>query len=98
MKEFIKAFAEAVSTFKPEQWAVIVTIVAGGIGGFTWVENRYAKRDTSEMALEHLIRIDSKISAIITTQYSPEQVALIEKNAKMYEEQMRRYMESKKKQ
>jgi hypothetical protein len=93
----MKELLEAIRTFSVQQWLVVFAIIGCGYSGYNWVENRYAKRDTAEMALDHLIRIDGKISAIITTQYTPEQAALIEKNAKMYEEQMRRYRESKKK-
>jgi hypothetical protein len=45
------------------------------------------------MVLENLITIDSKLSAIITTQYTKEQIHTIQENAKLYEAQMRRYIE-----
>lgn len=93
----IKELAEAIKTFTPSQWGVIATIIGGTIGAWAWIDNRFADKNTSEMILNHLITIDSKITAVITSQYKPEQIKEINDNAAKLEEQMRKYLEIKNK-
>jgi hypothetical protein len=96
MKDFVEALFDALRTFTAKQWMAVITIAGGCIAAYTWVENRYASKETEEMILQNIIRVDSKISALISTQYSQEQIEKIDKSAKHYEEQMRRYMDAKK--
>lgn len=91
-----KEIIDVVKAFSGAQWTAIIGIVSAGIYSYTWIEDRYAHKDKVDQVLENVIRVDSKISALITTQYSPEQIEKINKNAQLYEEQMRRYSESKK--
>lgn len=89
----IKEVFDTLKSFNGKQWAAMVALVAGSISAFAWLENRYASKDTADMILENLIVIDSKISAIITTQYSKEAIEKIGESAKEFEAQMRRYRE-----
>lgn len=91
----IKEVVDIAKEFSGAQWAAIIAIVSSGIYGYNWIENRYAHKDQVELVLENVIRVDSKISALITTQYTPEQIEKINQNARLYEEQMRRYLETK---
>lgn len=92
MKEII----DVIKSFSGAQWAAIIAIITSGIYAYNWVEGRYAHRESVDRVLEHVIIIDSKISAIINTQYTPEQIAKINENSRLYEEQLRRYAASKK--
>lgn len=91
-----KEIIDVIKEFSGAQWTAIISIVGAGIYGYTWIETRYAHKDKVDQVLENVIRVDSKISALITTQYSPEQIEKINKSAQLYEEQMLRYSESKK--
>ncbi len=91
----IKDVIDAVKGFSGAQWAAIFAIVGMGIYGYSWMENRYANKDVADRTLDHVIRVDSKISGIITTQYSKEQAADIFKSAKDHEDQMRKYLETR---
>jgi|LakMenE01Jun11ns_1017448.scaffolds.fasta_scaffold8586634_1 hypothetical protein len=86
---------DAVKQFTGTQWAAIIAIVGSGIYGFNWIENRYAQKDNVELAIEHIIRVDSKLTALINDGRTPEQIEKINQNAKLHEEQLRRYLESK---
>lgn len=92
----LKEIIDIAKEFSGAQWAAIIGIISAGIYAYNWVEERYAHQDKVEQVLENVIRVDSKISALITTQYSQEQIEKINKSAQLYEEQMRRYSESKK--
>jgi hypothetical protein len=89
----IKDIFDTLKSFNGKQWAVMSAILAGSISAYAYIENRYASKDTADMILENLIVIDSKISAIITTQYTKEQIDKIGESAKIFEAQMRRYRE-----
>lgn len=91
----IKDLAEAIKTFTPQQWGVVATIIAGCITGWLWLNNRFAQKDTTDLVLNHVISIDSKISAIINTQYTEDQKKAIEKSAAEFERIMRLYHQSK---
>lgn len=91
----IKDLAEAIKTFTPQQWGVVATIIAGSITGWLWLNNKFADRDTSDKILDNVIAIDSKLTAIINTQYTIEQQKIIEKSASEVEKQMRRYNDTK---
>ena len=93
----IKELAEAIKTFTPQQWGAVTTIVAGCIGSWAYINNKFADREISEQTLDQVISIDSKLMAIISTQYNPEQATLIKKSAAEFEEQMRKYRASKNK-
>lgn len=93
----IKDLFEAFRTFTPNQWGMVTTIVCGLFAAWVWVDNRFADRHTTEMILNHLIAIDSKLSAVITTNNSDEQIKKINENAAKIEEQLRKYLELKNK-
>jgi hypothetical protein len=92
----LKEIIDISKQFTGAQWAAVISIIGAGIYGYNWVEDRYAHKDSVELVLENIIRVDSKISALITTQYTPEQIDKINQNAKLYEDQMRRYLDTKK--
>jgi hypothetical protein len=94
----IEEILNVFKSFNPRQWAAMFAIVGLCITGYAWVESRYASRDSTDMILENLIAIDSKLSAIITTQFNKEQIKIIEENARVYQEQMQRYRDEKKSQ
>lgn len=87
----IKELAEAIKSFSPQQWGVVATLIAGTFGAWYFIEERFAKKDPQEKILNHLISIDSKISAIITTQYDEKQIETINKAAARFEENFRKY-------
>lgn len=92
----LKEIIDIAKSFTGSQWAAIISIVSAGIYGYNWIENRYAHKDKVDQLLEHVIRIDSKISALINTEYPQEKIEKIYKNAQLYEENLRKYSESKK--
>ncbi len=92
MKEII----EVLKSFNPKQWAAMIAIVGICIGAYSWIETRYARQESADMILENLISIDSKLSAIITTQFNKEQIEKIQESAELYEKHMRRYRDEKK--
>lgn len=91
----IKEIAEAIKTFTPQQWGVVATIIAGCIGSWAYINNKFADRETSDKILDNVIAIDSKLTAIINTQYTPDQASVIRQSAAEVEEQMRKYRNSK---
>lgn len=92
----IKEFAEAIKTFTPQQWGMVVAIVSGCYGVYQWMENRYAEKQMAELILKNVISIDSKITAVITTQHSEEEIKKINESAAKFEEQMERYLKNTK--
>lgn len=90
----MKEILDVLKSFNTKQWAAVVAIVGGCLSAFAWVESHYASKDTTDMILENLITIDSKLSAIITTQFTKEEIDKIQENARLYEQQMRRYIEN----
>lgn len=87
----IKEFAEAVKTFTPSQWGVMATIICGTIGSWAWVNNHFAEKSTTEKILDHLISIDSKLTAVITTQHSDAEVKIINETAAELEKHLKKY-------
>lgn len=87
----LKEVIEIAKEFSGAQWAAIIAIIGSGIYGYNWIENRYAHKDNVEQLLEHVVRIDSKLSALIATQYSEEQVQKINKSAQEFEKHLREY-------
>lgn len=87
---------DTVKQFTGTQWAAVIAIVGAGIYAFNWIENRYAHKNNAEIAIEHIIRVDSKLTALINDGRTPEQIEKINQNARLHEEQLRRYLETKK--
>ena len=93
----IKDLVEAFKTFTPNQWGMVTTIVCSLFASWVWIDNRFADRQTTERILNHLISIDSKITAVITTNRSDDEIKKINENAAKIEEQLRKYLEMNKK-
>lgn len=91
----IKELAEAIKTFTPQQWGMVVAIISGCYGVYQWMEDRYAERQMAEKTLNHVISIDSKITALITTRHNDEEIKKINEIASKLEEQMKKYLETK---
>jgi hypothetical protein len=87
---------DTVKQFTGTQWAAIIAIIGTGIYGFNWIENRYAHKDNVDVAIDHIIRVDSKLTALINDGRTQEQIEKINQSAKLHEHQLRLYLESKK--
>jgi len=86
---------EILKNFSAKQWAAIITLIVSCFTGVAWVENRYASKDSADMILDNLISLDSKLSAIIDTQFNKEEIEKIKHTAELYKVQMTRYREEK---
>lgn len=88
----IKELIEAIKTFTPQQWGMVAAIIVGCYGVYQWMENRYAEKQMAELILKNVISIDSKITAVITTQHNEEEIKKINEAAVKFEEQMIKYL------